>query len=421
MAVDGTDKLTGSAYDAAKAQAIQKIITDQGKDSMGAFGREADTAAGKQERMTAKWEDASAQLGEALLPYMETFADILKDVAKWVGDNEELVRNLAVVIGLLAGAIVILNIALFVMNVLAALNPFVLIGIAVAALIGIIIYLATQTTFFQDVWKTVSEFCTTVWENFTRFVGEAWDNTVRFIQDLAKGVGDFFAGIGKWISDRWNDAFNTVRNIVKGALDFVSQVIRNVQTVAGIVATAIGSFFANGFNNIRNIAVNAINGISGFFGNISSSASRVVKWVQDAFWSAFNYIQSIASGIINNISGFFGRISGAVQNAMAWVRNLFNMGGMPGWLKGVLGMGGTGFELSAAFAAPVAGEFGIGATGGGFIGSRVSGGNSAPVVNNYSIVVNGALDPVSVGKQLKKIVNSAAIRDGSISAGGSVW
>jgi hypothetical protein len=84
-------------------------------------------------------------------------------------------------------------------------------------------------------------------------------------------------------------------------------------------------------------------------------------------------------------------------------------------------MGGTGFEFTGAFAAPVDGELGIGATGGGFMGSSLSGGNSAPVVNNYSITVNGALDSNGVARQLTQILNSNAIRNGSISAGSKLW
>jgi phage-related protein len=421
MAADGTDKLTGAAYDQAKAAAIMTLIQNQGKDAMGAFGREAGTAAGQQAIATAKWQDASAALGNVLLPIMTQAASVLADMAKWVQENIGVVQTMAVVIAALAAGILILNGVMMVMNIIAAVNPWVILAVAVVALIGVIVWLATQTTFFQDVWAAVASFATTVWTEFTRFVGEAWNNVVNFITGLVNNVGNFFASVVKGISNAWNAGFNFIRGVVGNVINFIVGVVNNVRNVASSVANAVGSFFANGFNYARNVAVGVINGIVSYFGHISNTAGRIISWVQSVFASGFNYIYSVAAGVINGIVGFFGRISGAVSNAIAWVRNLFNMGGMPGWLKGVLGMGGTGFEISAAFAAPVTGEFGIGATGGGFIGSRVSGGNSAPVVNNYSIVVNGALDPVSVGKQLKKIVNSAAIRDGSISAGGSVW
>jgi phage-related protein len=421
MAADGTDSLTGAAYDQAKAAAIMTLIQNQGADAMGAFGREAGTAAGQQAIATAKWQDASATLGAVLLPIMTQAATVLADVAKWVQENSGLVTTLAVVIGALAGAILVLNGVMLVMNIIAALNPWVILAVAVVALIGVIVWLATQTTFFQDVWQAVASFATSVWQAFTSFVGSAWNAVVSFVTGLAKNVGNFFGSVISGIQNAWNAGFNFIRSVVSGAINFVISIVNNVRNTAAAVANAVGSFFASGFNYARSIAVSVIHAIASTIHQISNTVGAVIGWVQNIFWSGFSYIQSIASGVINNIVGFFGRISGAVQGAISWVRSLFNMGGMPGWLKGVLGMGGTGFEFTGAFAAPVAGELGIGATGGGFLGSNVSGGRTAPVVNNYNITVNGALDANSVARQLKTIINSDATRNGTIAAGSSVW
>lgn len=421
MAADGTDKLTGSAYDQAKAAAIMSLIQKQGADAMGAFGREAGTAAGQQAIATAKWQDASAALGTVLLPIMTKAAEVLAEVAKWVQENTGLVQMLAIILGVLAAAVVALNVVMAIMNAIALLNPWAWIAIAVVALIAALVLLATQTTFFQTVWQAVASFATAVWQQFTAFVMAAWNNTVNFLQGLANNVGNFFGSVANGISAAWNAGFNFVRSVVSGALNFVIGLVNNVRNVASAVANAVGSFFASGFNYARAVAFSVIYAIAGTFNNISNTVSSVITWVQNIFASGFNYIYSVAAGVINGIVGFFGRISGAVQGAINWVRNLFNMGGMPGWLKGVLGMGGTGFEFTGAFAAPLSGELGIGATGGGFTGSSVSGRSTAPVVNNYSITVNGALDPVAVARQIKQIVNADATRNGSISVGGSVW
>ncbi len=68
LAAQGLDKLEGAALEQAKAQARIDIVMRQSADAMGQFAREADTFQGQQQRLNAKWEDAQATLGAALLP-----------------------------------------------------------------------------------------------------------------------------------------------------------------------------------------------------------------------------------------------------------------------------------------------------------------------------------------------------------------
>lgn len=78
LASKGLGKLTGTALDQAKAQARIDIITRQSADALGAFGREADTLQGQQQRLNAEWEDAKAQLGGALLPALTAVTEALR-------------------------------------------------------------------------------------------------------------------------------------------------------------------------------------------------------------------------------------------------------------------------------------------------------------------------------------------------------
>ena len=68
LASKGLKGLTGQALEQAKAQARIDIVMRQSADALGQFGREADTLQGQQQRLSAKWEDAQATLGQALLP-----------------------------------------------------------------------------------------------------------------------------------------------------------------------------------------------------------------------------------------------------------------------------------------------------------------------------------------------------------------
>jgi hypothetical protein len=79
LAALGLDDLEGSAAQAAKTQAILGLITDQTTASVGAAGRESNTAASKTEQLSAMWENLKAKLGAGLLPLFVTAATFLQD------------------------------------------------------------------------------------------------------------------------------------------------------------------------------------------------------------------------------------------------------------------------------------------------------------------------------------------------------
>jgi hypothetical protein len=64
---------------AAKAQAAYSLILQQTKTAQGDFARTSDGLANKQRILSAKWKDAQATLGKALLPAMVTIASVVAD------------------------------------------------------------------------------------------------------------------------------------------------------------------------------------------------------------------------------------------------------------------------------------------------------------------------------------------------------
>lgn len=74
LAARGQENLTGKALDAAKQQATTRLIMQQAGDAAGAFGREANTLAGQQQRLGASWENLKAKAGGVLLPVLTSLA-----------------------------------------------------------------------------------------------------------------------------------------------------------------------------------------------------------------------------------------------------------------------------------------------------------------------------------------------------------
>lgn len=87
LAARGQTKLKGAALDTAKAQARLAIITRQTADAQGAFGRESNTLAGKQQRAQAQYENLQATLGQKLLPAMVKMTEAGIQIMDWLDAN----------------------------------------------------------------------------------------------------------------------------------------------------------------------------------------------------------------------------------------------------------------------------------------------------------------------------------------------
>lgn len=79
LAAQGLGGLTGAARTQAEAQATLALLTEQTSAAQGAFGREGETVAGQQQRLTAIWEDQKAALGAGLLPVVSRLAGFMLD------------------------------------------------------------------------------------------------------------------------------------------------------------------------------------------------------------------------------------------------------------------------------------------------------------------------------------------------------
>lgn len=260
----------------------------------------------------------------------EMLGNAIVVVGTFIAEHSTLFTTLAVVIGVVAAAITIASTAMAIFNAVMALNPITIIVLAVIALIAAIVFLATQTTFFQDTWATMTNAASVAWEAFTTWVQNLWDTAVNAVMVAVDTLRSRFDSVISTVRGVWDDGFNFMRDLAQGAID----------TVTG-----------------------AIDGIST-----------------------------------------------AVQSAINWVRDLFSMDGMPGWLSGVLGMGGTGFEINGALT-PVPGQMGIGTTGGMSL-MTIAGGNTTrtTVVNKtVNVTFSGMVtDRVGTAREIRKLLADEA-------------
>ncbi|WP_217182602.1 hypothetical protein [Streptomyces sp. AC495_CC817] len=223
----GLDKLTGEADNAATTQATLALLLEQTASAQGQFASEADTASGAQERANAEWRNAQIALGEQLLPVMTEAAKIAADMARWIGENTEVVTAVAAVIGTLSAGILVMNGAMkayaavqaiqtaaqIANNVAWLASPVTWIVLAVVAAIALLV--AGVVLVIQN------------WDKIAAKAAEVWGAVVKWCQDVATWIGEnivaavvevgnFFSDFGKNVAE----VFETIVGWIQDALDW---------------------------------------------------------------------------------------------------------------------------------------------------------------------------------------------------------
>ena len=311
-ALAATGKTAASELTAQeKATAVLAIVQKDGARAMGDFERTSDGAANKQKILTASLEDQATKLGSALLPAWNNVLSFMTDTALpafgWLIDNLPLVGS---VLGGLATALVV-AFAPAIWGAVAATwaftaallaNPLTWIVIGITALVAGIIWLATQTTFLQDVWT-----------NVTNALGAAWNwlwTTV--LQPVFTAIGEVFT----WIYS------NIIMPIVTGIMIYIglwAAVITWLwETVLSPVFAAIGEVFQWLYQNVIAPIVGFIQaGIQGLGLVFQWLHANIIAPVFAALGAAFQWVWA------NVISPVVGFISGAITNVGNTIRSVF--------------------------------------------------------------------------------------------------
>lgn len=191
-----------------------------------------------------------------ILPAIGNFTSFIKDNWTWIGLLFSVIAGAVVgfkiyeaTMGIIKIATVAWTVVQNILNGTLALNPIMLVVIAVMALIAAIIWIATQTTWFQDIWKAAMA-----------------GITVAF-----KAVGDFIAGVFNWIGQNWPLLLAIITGPIGLAVLWIithwgqiTEFFKAFIGVLGGIFSGIGQFIGGIFKNAINFVIDALNGFLGF-------------------------------------------------------------------------------------------------------------------------------------------------------------
>lgn len=238
----------------AKMQATLAAITAQSGKAVGNFAREADTAQGQQQRMTASFENAKAALGEALLPALTAAASKLAEFATWVQANSSWLVPLVGVIAAVAAIIVVLNAAMTAYSVVAGIVAVAQgsVNLAFLPVIAVIVAVIAVIALLVMNWDSVKKAGAAA----AQWISDKWNAFVSWLS----GIG---ASIKQWGSDTWDG----IKNTAKGAVDGI----------------------ANFFGGLKDKVL-------GVFDSIIGGIKKAFSWVSD-LWGKITGASSAASGL----------------------------------------------------------------------------------------------------------------------------
>ena len=325
-------------------------------------------------------------------------------------------------------------------NAVMAINPFVALGIAIAAIVAGLVYFFTQTETGKKAWQSFVDFLSQSIEAIKQFFtglgtwfSELWTSTVEGTKTIWNGITEFFSGLWNGIVNIVKTVFTTISSLVTGAYNwFVTTfqpLISFYQSIFGLVGSVINLAFQLILAIIRGAyksVLDAWQGLSAWFGGIFNAVKSVVSSVFSAIgsfavstwnlvrsvWSAisgffsgiFNAVRGVVSGVFSSFGGFASSAWGAISGVFSGVGNFFS-GVFNGAKSAVSGAFSAFGEFASNAYNAITGVFnGIGGFFSGIFGGikntidSVMGGVTN-TINNISGAINGISG--KVGKLFK--------------------
>lgn len=202
-AADGHAKLTGAADKAAQTQAILELITRQTAQTQGQWSAQIGTAAESTQVAQASWEDASATLGDQLLPVVTAGAKKLSEFATWAKNNQGTVTVLVGVVAGLAVAVLAVNAAMTVWGAITKIataaqwlwnlamdaNPLTLIVLAIVAVVAGVVLMYNKFSWFRDFVKGFGAVFVAVFDGVKGAIGWVVDKIEWLVHMGGKAIG----------------------------------------------------------------------------------------------------------------------------------------------------------------------------------------------------------------------------------------
>lgn len=231
-------------------------------------------------------------------------------------------RELAATSQLAAGAMRVLQVAQ-----LALANPWVAIGVAIAAVVAALAVFFTKTKTGQEMWKQFTQSVADsvdgikqAWQSMTDFFSNLWTNIVTTAQNIWSSFGQFFSPVVQSVELAWQGLSDFFGNLWNGIVTF---------------AQGVWSSFAQGMAPIVDAFKNLWSALTDFFSTlwqgIVTTAQTIWQGLLPIVTTVWNGIKTVVSTIMQAIADVILTIGTAIQTVWATIWNAIETVTMTIW------------------------------------------------------------------------------------------
>ncbi|WP_405061899.1 hypothetical protein OG474_09660 [Kribbella sp. NBC_01505] len=405
-------------------------------------------------------------IGSKVLPVVIKLATLIggsiltgfKELGTFVGNNATTFQSLAVAIGaglvvwkafqlaLATGAVIMKGIAIVtrafavaqgILNAVMALNPVLLVVIAIAALAAGLIYAYKHSETFRKIvnavfsavkdfvvgavtavkdavvtaWNAIKSATSATWNAIKAAVNFVVNAVVAYVNGLRASVVAVWNAIKTATSATWNAIKTAVSAVIGFVVSYVTDRINLVKAVMSAVWTFIKSATSGAWNAIKTTVSGAIDGV---VSTVSGIKKRITGAIGDLTGTLLSAGKDLARGFINGIGNLVGdaankakELANAAKDAITGALGIhspskvltevgvFAGQGFANGLKKSTGLVTAASQAMASAAIPRASLPIRSASNGGAITSAAS---QVGVGNDIDITVNGQNDPEATAR-----------------------
>ncbi len=231
-------------------------------------------------------------------------------------------RELAATSQLAAGSMRVLQVAQ-----LALANPWVAIGVAIAAVVAALAVFFTKTKTGQAMWKQFTQSVADsvdgikqAWQSMTDFFSNLWNNIVTTAQTIWSSFGQFFSPVVQSVESVWQGLSDFFGNLWNGIVTF---------------AQGVWSSFAQGMAPIVDAFKNLWSALTDFFSTlwqgIVTTAQTIWQGLLPIVTTVWNGIKTVVSTIMQAIADVIMTIGTAIQTVWTTIWNAIETVAMTIW------------------------------------------------------------------------------------------
>lgn len=272
--------------------------------------------------------------GGIIVDVLTGLSDALNSISDWISDNQSIIENLAIIIGSIAAAWGLVNIAAGIwagvswlasygttalgLALLSVNWPLVLIVAAIAAVIAIGVLLYKN-------WDTIKKKASQIFNAIKKTISDAFTAVKTKITEI-------WNGLKTWLSNTWNGIKTSATSIWNNVKVTISNAFTAVKTNITNIWNSLKTWLSNMWNSINTTATNVWNSVKNAISNPINTAktaiSNAVNSIRNTVSSVFNSIKSTVSSVWNNIKNAItnpiNSARNAVQTAINKIKSIMN-------------------------------------------------------------------------------------------------